>query len=121
MFWKKKNKSYEHIQDKPKETVNEAEVDESKPNRRIIDGKLYDTSKAEKICSLVLSHTDIPNYDLPIINLGGQDVKIYRGISEWFIEYFCFIEPVTEDWVKEILGKCNVEKYIELFGEVEEA
>lgn len=121
MFWKKKHKSCEHIQDKSETTENETTEYNPKPNRKIIDGKLYDTSKAERMCDLVLSHDDIPNYDLPIINLGGQDVVIYKGVSEWFIEYFCFIEPVKEDWVKYILGRCNVDKYIELFGEVEEA
>lgn len=92
-----------------------------KPNRKIINGKLYDTSKARKICNLRLSHEDIPNYNLGICNLGGEDVTLYKGNNEWFIEYYTLIEPVSENWIKDILGRCNAGKYIELFGEVEEA
>lgn len=125
MFWKKKSNPCEHIQDKSEtianETTEETTECKPKPNRKIINGKLYDTSKAERICDLILGHEDIPNYDLPIRSLGGQDVIIYRGISKWFIEYFRLIEPVEEDWVKYILGKYDIDKYIELFGEVEEA
>lgn len=121
MFWKKENKPCEHIQDKSETIANETTEYNPKPNRKIINGKLYDTSKAERIYALILGHEDIPNYDLPIRSLGGQDVIIYRGISEWFIEYFRIIEPVKEDWVKYILGKYDADKYIELFGEVEEA
>lgn len=121
MFWKKKNKSCEHKSEN--KTLEEKTCDPIKhsPIRRIINGKLYDTSKAKNIYKVILSHDDIPNYDLPIFSLGGENVSIYKGNSEWFIEYFCFIEPVTEDWVKEIIGRCNPDKYIELFGEVEEA
>lgn len=117
MFLRKK-KSHEHITENKNLENN---TYRTLPNKKIIDGKLYDTSKAKKICTIVLSHDDIPNYDLPIISLGGQDVTIYKGNSEWFIEYFCFIEPVSESWIKNILGRCDVDKYIELFGEVEEA
>lgn len=121
MFWKKKGKSCERIQDKSEKTINQAAENEPQPNRRIIDGKLYGTSRAKNICDLILSREDIPNFGLQIYVLGGQKVTIYRGVSEWFIEYSYIIEPVTEDWVRKILGEHNVEKYIELFGEVEEA
>ena len=82
MFWKKKNKSCKHIQGKTKETENNATESKAKPNRRISDGKLYDTSRAKKIRNLILSHTDIPNYNLSFSSLGGQEVVIYKGIIE---------------------------------------
>lgn len=116
MFWKKKNKSCEHKSEN--KTLEEKTCE---PIRRIINGKLYDTSKAKNICNVILSHNVIPNYNFPIFSLGGENVSIYKGNNEWFIEYFCFIEPVTEDWIKEIIGRRNPDKYIELFGEVEEA
>lgn len=121
MFWKKKNKLCKRVRDKQEIKENEASAYKPKTNRRIIGRKLYDTSKAKRICDIVLSCCDIPGYNSPIINLGGEYVVIYKGVNEWFIEYLCSIEPVTEDWVKSILGERNVDKYIELFGEVEEA
>lgn len=116
MFWKKKSREHE--------TENKTLEENSHKltqNRRIINNKLYDTSKAQNIYSIRLSHDDIPNYDLPIVDLGGIEVTIYKGNIEWFIEYYRFIEPVSEIWVQDILGRLNVDKYIELFGEVEEA
>lgn len=90
-----------------------------KPVRKIIDGKMYDTSKAAHICDLCLWHEEMPDYDLPIYCLGGESVSLYRGKSKWFIELYGDITPVEDIWVKDILGKHNVDKYIELFGEPE--
>lgn len=96
---------------------------DTEPQRRvlkaIIDGKLYDTLKAEEICSLILHREDIPNYNSIVCYLGGQEVIVYKGNVEWFIVYFYTLQPVSEEWVKEMLGKHNVEKYIELYGEPE--
>lgn len=109
MCWRKRDKNNQ--------------IEEIEPQRRIlkaiIDGKLYDTSKAKEIGSVILHSEEIPNYDLPISYLGGQEVIIYKGITEWFIAYFYILQPVSEEWVRETLGKHNVGKYIELFGEPE--
>ena len=87
--------------------------------RKIIDGKMYDTSKAAHICDLCLGHEEMPDYDLPIYCLGGESVSLYRGKSKWFIELYGDITPVEDIWVKDTLGKHNVDKYIEIFGEPE--
>ena len=98
-------------------------LNDTEPQRRIlksiINGKLYDTSTAKEIGSVILHHEKIPNYDLPVSYFGGQEVIIYRGNFEWFIAYFYVLQPVSEQWVKETLGKHNVDKYIELFGDPE--
>ena len=88
-----------------------------KPVRNIIDGKMYDTSKSAHVCDLCLWHEEIPDYNLPIYRFGGENVSLYRGNSKWFIELYGDITPVEDSWVKDILGKHNVDKYIELFGE----
>ena len=90
-----------------------------KPVRKIINGKMYDTSKAAHVCDLCLWREEMPDYDLPIYCLGGESVSLYRGKSKWFIELYGDITPVEDIWVKDTLGKHNVDKYIEIFGEPE--
>lgn len=110
MFWRKKKVKDNSIVDtEPQRKV----------VRKIINGKLYDTSKAQKICHILISHRDIPEYKLIVCNLCGEEVDIYIGSTEFFLEYSGVIQPVTEEWGKEVLGKRNVDKYIELFGEPE--
>ena len=86
---------------------------------KIIDGKLYDTSKAKKICSVVVPETEIPECKFPFWTLGGQEVTIYKGNTEFFITYSCYLQPVDEKWVRNWIGKQDIDKYIELFGEPE--
>ena len=88
---------------------------------KIINGKLYDTSKAQEICSVVVPVDEIPDYNFPFFCLGGQEVTIYKGRTEYFITYYCCLNQVSEEWVKKWLGEQNVDKYIELFGEPEMA
>ena len=88
--------------------------------REIIDGKLYDTSKAKEMTVVNLNCDDIPNYAFMVNPFKWHEVIIYRGNTEWFIVYGdAVLEPVTEEWVKDTLGKYNADKYIELFGEPE--
>lgn len=88
---------------------------------KIINGKLYDTSKAQEICSVVVPVDEIPDYNFPFFCLGGQEVTIYKGRTEYFITYYCCLNQVSEEWVKKCLGEQNMDKYIELFGEPEMA
>lgn len=87
--------------------------------RKIIDGKLYDTSKAEKICTVLVPEAEIPECKFPFWTLGGQKVTIYKGNAEFFITYSCYLQPVDEEWVRSWIGKKDIDKYIELFGEPE--
>ena len=90
-----------------------------RPIRAIIDGKMYDTSKAKKIGSVVVRENEISGSKLDFCTYGGQEVIIYKGNTKYFIRYYCYLQPVSEAWVREWLGKQNIEKYIELFGEPE--
>ena len=85
--------------------------------RVVIGNKLYDTSKGRKICDITIPIGELPN--IPCTNAFGKRVSVYKGNDEYFIEGYSIITPVDEQWVREWLGKRNVEKYIELFGEPE--
>lgn len=103
-----------------KESVSDEHTErEDRVIRKIIDGKLYDTSKAEKICSIVVPESEIPECKLYFCTLCGQEVIIYKGITEFFIVYYGYLNMVSETWVRKWLGEQNIDKYIELFGEPE--
>ena len=74
--------------------------------QRVIDNLLYDTETATII------HTE-------------QDTRrvLYQAPNGTFFMFYPNgeIVPKTEQSTKNYLGKYNVEKYIELFGEPEEA
>lgn len=84
-----------------------------------IDGKFYDTERAEKIFS---SNIKVFMFDLP------QKLTIYRTeLGNWFSTTEKLFEGIkahieTEESVKQILIYNNdVETYERLFGEVERA
>lgn len=77
----------------------------------VIDGKLYDTAKAT-----ILLRNEVPQSALYMTQKGAFFIA-HQGSDE----YSGTIEVVTEDAAKAMLGKYRPEKYLELFGEVEEA
>lgn len=98
---------------------------EPKHTKAIINGKMYDTEKAEGLLKIgrdrLLFVTPKGNYfsckyeNDTFIGCGdGQPIQktqiIYSDIQE---------EP--EDRLREAFGRYDIEKYIELFGEPEEA
>jgi len=74
--------------------------------KRIVNGLLYDTDKAELIY-----------FD------DKKDRYLYRAENGHFFTFFRTgqIIPRTENAVRDYLGQRNVKKYIEIFGEVEDA
>ena len=74
--------------------------------QRVIDGLLYDTDTAEIIH--VEESTKRRLYMTP-----NRNFFMFYPIGE--------IVPKTEQSTKDYLGKYNVPKYIELFGEPQEA
>lgn len=103
-----------------KESVSEEHTEQKEfVIRVIVDGKLYDTSKAEKVCTVQVTIHEIPDCKLCVGSIFGEKVTIYKGNTEYFITYCSYLQPVDEEWVKRWLGKQNIEKYIELFGEPE--
>ena len=81
-------------------------------SRAIIDGVLYDTDKCEYVMDTYIAPDGYPR-ELP--------GKLYRGKNRWFVVVMNNIYPVTEFWVKNSIGRKSIEKYIELFGKVEDA
>ena len=101
---------------------------ENKPThcKSIIDGLLYDTSTSELLCkSDRYAYFKTKNgryFCCDDKNLHDR----YYDINEecWiydFQEIYASISPISESEVKQKVGIYNVEKYIELFGEPEEA
>lgn len=74
--------------------------------QRVVNGLLYDTANAEVVhmeedTKRILYHTSNDNYFM------------FYPTGE--------IVPKTKQSAMDYLGKCNVEKYIELFGQPQEA
>jgi hypothetical protein len=89
--------------------------------KAIIDDKLYDTEKAELILEFSRSFdaVDIFGRDCK----GWKNMELYRTKKGNYIEVDLRskkIELTSEYCAKELLRKINPDKYIELFGEVEE-
>ena len=73
--------------------------------RRVVNGVLYDTEKS-----------DLVYFDV------SKTRKYYMTKKRRFFVLFKngLIEPVTEDFMIDLLGTYDIEKYIEIFGEPEE-
>ena len=74
--------------------------------QRVIDGLLYDTKTATVV------HTDESNNHILYVTANNNFFMFYPTGE---------IVPKTEQSAKDYLGKYDVEKYIELFGQPEEA
>lgn len=119
MIFKNKN-TQNNIKPKeePKKDIEQpVEQVAAKPIRKIINGKLYDTSKATYICGCSVDTDTIPTVN--IYPRRYTVILIYKGNTEWFIVICGDIVVLDEFYIKVILGRNNVEKYIELFGEPE--
>lgn len=84
--------------------------------KQIIDGKLYDTEKAEEL----LKYSKNVGYPLTTRN----DFVLFRTNKGAYFEFNAStyeLNVITDADVKKYLGIYNPDKYIELFGEVEEA
>lgn len=74
--------------------------------RKVVNGKLYDTDKSE------LVYTEEEGKRWLYRTKKGSFFKAYSTND---------IVPITDEQAKEYLGEHDVEKYIEYFGEPEEA
>lgn len=97
--------------------------------KAIIDNLLYDTAKAEKIYSYRRKYKidTICNNLLPdrYCYMGWEDVDIYKTKKCNF--FLCckrddkeYIESTTYECIKDTIKELNPDKYIELFGDIEE-
>lgn len=94
-------------------------------SKAIINGKLYDTEKAEKIESYrrrVDEGPVLPGSEVHYIPF--HTIVIYKTAKGNYFEHDennNHITTTDEAGVKEIIRKLYPDRYIELFGEVEEA
>lgn len=99
---------------------------ETRHCKQIVDGLLYDTQKATQIAWGIFV-TDAGRYFK--VDVKEENTWEYEYDEETKeqvqnnVKYFIYsnIQPLTEERIKVIIGLENVDKYIELFGEVEEA
>ena len=113
-FLKKFAKNDVDTNDDMESAKKQTEIHEQNPSRAVIDGLLYDTSKAEKVVT----------FDSCIANGRFFIPKdLYMTKNRRFFSVSClggYIQTETEEEVKKILSK-RPEKYQEIFGKVEEA
>ena len=94
-------------------------------SRAIINDKLYDTEKAEKIISFqrrVDMGPIYPGADTHWAPL--HDIDLYKTAKGKYFEHDRdrdAITPTHEEKAKDVIRRLYPDKYIELFGEVEEA
>lgn len=89
-----------------------AEFREHNPAREVINGLMYDTSKAKKILSFFDNNSSIT----------WMNQILYKTINGRFfvINDYRSIRAITEDEAKQILSRYP-DKYQEVFGKVEDA
>ena len=83
--------------------------------KKIIDGKLYDTETAELVYSLEDTNTHFYK------TRKGNYFRYAHGFQYTTGVYKHIITPVSESDVKNEIGICDTDKYIEMFGQPEEA
>lgn len=93
-------------------------VKQDKPIKAVIDGLLYDTSKADRICEYVVENEDM---SVSGMKFWFVEAILFRtGNGRFFIQQFRRIYPCDEKLAKKILS-VQPDKYQKIFGEVEEA
>lgn len=97
--------------------------------KKIINNKLYDTEKGEKIFNFRKRRKtgNFGDYNF----YSWFNVEVYKTKKNNYFFYGCikdsldnkkeFLEVVSEKKVKDIMKELDPDKYIELFGEIEEA
>lgn len=93
--------------------------------KAIINGKLYDTEKAEFLCQFkdgrILLKTKRGNYFSCVQDIkSANEEKMDEIVETVTISHFDLREE-TEESVKGYIGIHELDLYIKLFGEVEEA
>lgn len=95
--------------------------------KKIINNKLYDTEKAEKIFSYRRKYKGPAMAFMPgYFYYHWADIDVYKTIHN---NYFLLVdkdgeknlEYIEEEKLKSIIRELDADKYIELFGRVDEA
>lgn len=108
--------TYEQLEKAESETKETVKTE--KPITAVIDGLLYDTSKAERICEYFVKNEDMTVYGM---TFGFVEAILFRTKNgRFFIQQFGRIYPCDDKLAKRILSD-DPDKYQEIFGKVEEA
>lgn len=85
MIFKNKNtqNDIQPKEEQKKDIEQSVEQIAAKPIRKVINGQLYDTSKAKPILDCNISPRAVPNFDIGISL--SIPVRIYKGNTEWFL------------------------------------
>lgn len=93
--------------------------------KAIINGKLYDTEKAEFLCPFkggrILLKTKKGNYFSCVQSTSSFNEEKMDEIVETVTISHCYLREETEEAVKGYMGIHELDLCIKLFGEVEEA
>lgn len=93
--------------------------------KAIINGKLYDTEKAEFLCPFkdgrVLLKTKNGNYFSCVQDIRSVNEEKTDEIVETVTISYYNLREETKEYVKWYIGIHELDLYIKLFGEVEEA
>lgn len=94
-------------------------------SKAIIDGKLYDTEKAEAVVTFRRRVDEGPVLSGSTIHWTPMhDFTLYKTAKGNYFEHDQAngtIVPRDKGWAKDLIRRLYPDKYIELFGEVEEA
>lgn len=104
--------TYEQLE-KAESEVKEPE-NTKKPTKAVIDGLLYDTSKAEKKFTFFTNNTV-----KSLLYCCDTDLYVTKS-GRYFCEQYGNIIPLDEHELRHLL-QCYPEKYQEIFGKVEDA
>ena len=96
--------------------------------KKIIDNKLYDTEKAEKIFNFRQQRKTGNFGDYNFYSWFNVEVYKTKKNNYFFYGYIKdildnkeFLEVVSEENVKDVMKELDPDKYIILFGDIEEA
>lgn len=87
--------------------------------REIIDGVLYDTGKATRICSFEVD-SNVCESTYKHLKVNAFAILFISPKGKFFIQQFGRLYTVNEYTVKQILAT-HIDEYIKYIGEVEEA
>lgn len=91
--------------------------------KKIIDGKIYDTEKAETIFSFRRKYQDPISWKPGFVHNVWEDaqyLKTQKGTFLFYCESRKDLKIVEEKEVKDVFEKLDPDRFMELYGELEE-
>lgn len=91
--------------------------------KKIINGKIYDTEKAEVIFSFRRKYTDPIIWKPGYVHVeweSAQYLKTQKGTFLFYCESREDLKVIDEKEVKDVIEKLDPDRFMELYGELEE-